>query len=228
MRAALLLVLLAACSKTAAEVGEEKFNDPGGFSESGLNEMSCATCHTTTAEPPDDRIRPAYSLYGTVAREAWWGGRAARLIDAANSCIVYFLRGDELDPESDAAKQLYEYLLSITPEGSPSDPLPLTLVENIQPIAPGDATAGADVYRRACQYCHGDTHTGAGGFSSFILPESMADYDEILPGESKALILVEVIRHGRFFGVGGVMPFFGTELLSDEQIADLIAYLELE
>lgn len=231
IRAGALLVALVAsfglaCTRTGAEAGEDRFNDPRGFSESGLNKMACATCHETDPQPDPEVVRTGYSLYGTAARSSWWGGRSATLFDAANTCIEFFMFGDPLDPESDAGKQLYEYLLSITPDDAPSDPLPLTIVE--QPVVPelaGDATRGAEVYRSHCRNCHGDTHTGASGFSHFILPEDMATYDDVLPGVPKDAILVEVIRHGRFFNVGGQMPFYAVELMSEQQIADLLAFL---
>jgi thiosulfate dehydrogenase len=221
-----VLVALPTCGDTpAAEAGEDKFNDPSGFSDSSLNRMSCATCHDPSEEPDPSVILPGYPLHGVVARSSWWGGQAATLLDAVNACIVYFMRGDELEPDEDAARQLYEYLLSITPPGSDLTPLPLTIVENIAPIPLGDAARGEVVYETACRNCHGELGSGAGGISEFILPDDMATYDEELPGVPKGLILIEVIRHGRFFGVGGQMPFFSLELLTDEQIGDLLAFL---
>ena len=42
-----------------------------------MNTLACDDCHRTTAEPAagDDRIVPGATLYGTVARERWWGGQ---------------------------------------------------------------------------------------------------------------------------------------------------------
>ncbi len=236
MRSVVVVVVLAfasACTseKSGAEYGEELFSSRTGLSFSSMNSFSCADCHITTAAAPagDDRIVPGYSLYGAAARERFWGGQAHGLQDAVDACLVYFMRGGELDPASDKGKALYEYLLSITPAGSPTATLPMTVVENIQPIPLGDATRGAGLYDRACGYCHGDIHTGAGNIllREVVLPEIAMEYDELFPGVPKGLVVIELTRHGRFFDVGGSMPFFSAELLSDADLGDILAYLGL-
>jgi thiosulfate dehydrogenase len=228
-----VLVALAACGseKTGAEYGAELFHDKTGFSASTMNDFSCADCHRTTAEPEagDDRIVPGATLYGVAARKRWWGGQSISLEDAVNTCVVYFLRGQPLDPESDRARALHEYLESITPEGSPTDVVPMTVVENITAIPLGDATRGADLYRRSCQFCHGDIHTGKGNIlqRKVLLPEVANDYDRLFPNVPHGLVVTEAVRHGRFFGIGGAMPFLTTELMSDAELGDVLAYLGL-
>ncbi len=235
MRRALIaaLALLAACSgeKTGVQYGEELFGSSDGFSASPMNPFSCADCHRTSAEPEagDDRIVPGAPLFGVAARQRWWGGQSLSLADAVDTCVVYFMRGQPLDETSDKARALHEYLQSITPAGSPTDVLPMTVVENVKAIPLGDVTRGADLYRRACQYCHGDVHTGDGNIlkRKVILPDVANDYNRLFPNVPHGLVVTEVTRHGRFFGVGGTMPFFTTELLSDEQLGDILAYLGL-
>ena len=46
------------------------------------------------------------------------------------------------------------------------------------------------------------------------------------PGEARFAV-VEKLRHGRFFNIGGVMPLYSLEALSDQDVADLLAYLGL-
>ena len=38
---------------------------------------------------------------------------------------------------------------------------------------------------------------------------------------------VEKVRHGKFFNIGGVMPLYSTESMTDEEIADVLAYIGL-
>lgn len=228
----LVLVSLAACEQSAAERGGALFRDPKGFSESNLNKMSCATCHEVgPAQDSDGYRKAAYSLYGAPARAVWWGGNQLHLLDAVDQCIKWFLRGDPLDRESDEAKQLYEYLLSITPDDAPSAPLPMTVVENITALAPGDAVRGAALYASHCAHCHGAMHTGAdnNGISKLILPDGLltGDYVTMFPTTPKGMLVIESIRHGRFFNVGGVMPFYPAELMSDADISDILAALDL-
>ncbi|MBX5484795.1 MAG: cytochrome C oxidase Cbb3, partial [Myxococcaceae bacterium] len=58
-------------------------------------------------------------------------------------------------------------------------------------------------------------------------PEITETYPTTFPGVNPRLVIIEKIRHGQFFGVGGNMPLYGREMLSDEQVADLLAYLGL-
>ncbi len=206
--------------------GRAVFADPA-FSESQFNVFSCATCHAT-----DDRAPGvAYSLAGTTQREAWWGGKVRTLRDAADFCWVYFMRGfPALDPTTDDARALFDYLASLAPPEGTSAPLPalpLTIVEATTDPGRGDATRGAATYDRACRVCHGDPVTGDGRLG----PDVVA-----IPGASQALaaqlgvdarlVVTEKIRHGQFFGVGGNMPFYPIEVLSDADLADLLEYLD--
>jgi thiosulfate dehydrogenase len=232
MRALVItLALLAACTteKSGAEWGEELFADPHGLTRSNVNTFSCATCHRTTAEPEagDDRILPGYSLHGVAARERFWGGSEIYLHDAVDVCIVYFMRGTPLDLASDESRALEDFLASITPPGSPTATLPMTVVENIVPLPLGDAGAGAEIYRRACQNCHGEAHTGDGHIldKKIVLPEVTGDYATLFPGVPTGLVVTEVVRHGRFFDVGTTMPLFTVETLSDAELGDLLAFL---
>ncbi len=60
-----------------------------------------------------------------------------------------------------------------------------------------------------------------------ILPEETLanhpspDYTD----EDRRLVFVEKTRHGGFLGYGGQMPLFSAEVLSDVDMADLLAYL---
>lgn len=209
----------------AAEVGRALFSDPR-LSDSGLNAYACSTCHVTTAAPAPERIDSGHPLGGVAARAAWWGGRRDRLFDAVNDCLVYFMRASRpLDEDDPAGRALFEYLHSLG-AAPPQPALPLTVVENLADVPRGDPARGAVVYRQACRICHGDEHTGAGRPSPVapVLPESLAEYATLFPGTPTALPVIEKIRHGGFFRVGGVMPFYATELLSDAELGALLAH----
>jgi thiosulfate dehydrogenase len=232
LAAALALPALSSCTteKTGAQYGEELFNDPHGLSKSKDNTFSCATCHHVQDPPEDDLRLPGYDLQGVTARERWWGGQEIYLSGAVDACIVNFMRGANLDTESDEARALYEYLASITPPGSPTATLPTTVVETITAIPLGDATRGADLYVKACQNCHGEPHTAKGSIINasgrkIILPEVANDYVTMFPGVPTGLVVTEVVRHGRFFNVGTTMPLYTVEALSDAELGDLLAFL---
>lgn len=215
---------LSACSLSARQYGEQLFTDPQ-FAGSKFNTWSCATCHATTAS--DARQLAGHPLAGAAQRPWYWGGNTPRFIDAASFCYVYFMRGAKpLDASEPRAKALYEYLASLD---GPADALAYTVVANIAEVPRGDASRGADVYASACRDCHGELHTGKARNSELasILPEVKEEYGSLFPGVAPSLVVIEKVRHGQFFGVGGNMPPFGAERLSDEDLGALLKYLDL-
>jgi thiosulfate dehydrogenase len=222
-------LLVAGCGPTsAADFGEELFQD-SRLSESRFNRFSCATCHSTTAAPEAGRINAGYSLHDSAFRPSWWGGYETRLLDAVNFCYVSFMRGvSPLAPEDPKSRALYEYLVSISP--NPDAPaLPFTVVKDIADVPRGDAGRGAEVYRAACQTCHGEPHTGRNRISdqASVLPEVVNEYEALFPGVPKQEVVIEKVRHGQFFGVGGNMPLYSREALSDADLGALLAFLGL-
>ncbi len=230
--AALALLTLAGCTGAgdpvrAADYGERLVADPA-FSSSGFNDFSCATCHAAESAIDPARRYPAYPLAHAAFRASWWGGVEPRLIDAVDFCYVYFMPGDPaLDADDPRGRALYEYLVRIGGEGA-SPALPLAVVENVEDVGRGEAGRGRVVWDAACRTCHGDTHTGRGRLSGevAIVPEDTIDF-AMENGFDPRLVAIEKVRHGPFFGVGGVMPFFAREFLSDEELADVLEYVGL-
>ncbi|MFB1478889.1 c-type cytochrome [Corallococcus sp. RDP092CA] len=226
----LLAVLLVGCGgpTPAAEFGEALFQD-ARLSDSQFNSFSCATCHTASTTPEPDRMLAGYPLGNVVSRKTWWGGYETDLLSAVNFCYLGFMRGvTPLTREEPKARALYEYLARISPAAD-APALPLTVVKDIQEVPPGDAGRGGAVYRAACQTCHGAPHTGEGRLTSFasLLPEVTDDYDRLFPGIPRRLVVIEKLRHGSSFGVGGTMPLYSLEALSDEDLAAVLAFLGL-
>ncbi len=215
-------------SSSAVDFGEELFQE-ARLSESQFNRFSCATCHASTPAPEGGRINAGYSLHNVASRLGWWGGNETRLLDAVNFCYVSFMRGvSPLEPEEPKSRALYEYLVSISP-GPEAPALPFTVVKDIVEVPRADAGRGAEVYRLACQTCHGEPHTGKGRLTeaASVLPEVVNDYDQLFPGIPKPLVVIEKVRHGQFFHVGGNMPLYSREALSDEDLGALLAFLGL-
>ncbi|AKJ08212.1 thiosulfate dehydrogenase [Archangium gephyra] len=223
------VLLAAGCGPTpAAEYGEELFRD-AALSESQYNSFSCATCHATTATPPAGKVYVGLSLHNVASRPHWFGGYETRLLDAVNFCYTAFMRGvTPLTPEDPKSRALYEYLVSISPEAQ-APAQPFTLVKNISDVPRGSASEGERVYEAACQDCHGEPHTGKGRLTELasILPEVANDYGTIFPGVPAGLVFIEKVRHGRFFGVGGNMPPYSQEALSDQELGALLEFLDL-
>jgi len=222
--ALVLAVLLVACApRTAAERGEVDFSDPG-FAQSAANAVSCATCHSEGA-PPSDRILAGGSLRGALERPSYWNGTVLDPLVATNDCLYYFMRtapANLLMPDDDRGRDLLAYLETTDAPSSPAVPftVPATLPAM---VSGGDATRGARTFAAACHVCHGDVHSGAGRVSSLVprIPdETMAEH-----GPAAPTITLAKIRHGGFYGIGGTMPPFSTEVLDDAAVADVMAFL---
>jgi thiosulfate dehydrogenase len=148
------------------------------------------------------------------------------LLAAVDDCRRLFMNDrDALSRDDLAARDLYAYLTSLEP-GDPA-PVAFSVPTSIANIARGDAGRGDALFARACGRCHGELHTGRGRLGSNVpgLPEdavaSHADYDL----DTVRLIFIEKTRHGGFFGYSGVMPPFSEQVLSDEQLADILEAL---
>ena len=225
MKWALVVAALAGCTPIpAASYGEQLFND-AQLAGSQFNQTSCATCHSVRAT--DTRIVPGGSLIDVVTRPSYWGGNELRLIDAASFCYVYFMRGaGPFEPTEPRSRAFYEYLASLGQKAD-APAVKLTLTLNTVDVPRGDKTRGEEVYRSACLTCHGDLNTGRGRISELasILPNVASEYGALFPGAAPRLVFIEKVRHGQFFRVGGNMPFFSQETLSDADLGALLTYL---
>jgi thiosulfate dehydrogenase len=189
-------------------------------------------------------LYPGYNLYDSVWRPSWWGTNETHLLDAMNYCLVEFMGGAALDAADLRARELYEYLVSISPD-EPSPALPLKVVQNITGLtelaAGADATRGQDVWSRGCRGCHGEPHSGEGrlGHKTTIVPEDTLKGPVCNPTKNPnaasdpavracaRVVTVEKVRHGKFFNIGGLMPLYSEETLADVEIADILAYVGL-
>ena len=226
--------LLVACQGTisARERGKQLLGDPG-LSDSPANVFACEDCHEIEVGGAGSRVLPGYSLVDSAFRDGYWGGYERTLIEAMSYCRITFMRGVAFEEEADDARAILEYLLSVSTT-DPAPQLPLTVTLDIVEVERGDPARGAEVYERACAHCHGDA--GARPPEAFredvtAIPDDEAGwadlYDEDFPDTPFGLIVTEKVRHGRFFLVGGVMPLFSQEALSDADLGALLAHMEI-
>lgn len=231
--AGLMLVgALQACEPVpAAERGSELARDPR-LSASATNAYSCTTCHSTSTEEEQARLLPGYSLVGASQRPMLWNGGLTSFKDAVSQCLVDFMRSEPLTAQDANGLALLAYMQTLP--ASPSVPAlsglsqPCTVVRNIddlylRSLPTADPARGAKTYQSACASCHGQPHTGEGRLGSrfSVLPEdTLATF-----GAQSRAVIAEKVRHGKYFGIGGLMPFYCTERLSDGQLADLLGYL---
>jgi thiosulfate dehydrogenase len=230
MRAVVVMLALSsslaigACGPVPAkDVGKQLFAEPK-LSPSDVNAFSCSTCHAMG--DAGDAIKPGFDLKNAARRQTFWGGYSTSLLDATNDCLKFFMRGEPLQKDDPKARALYEYLASTASKDE--DAKPLSIVENVTHLARGNPDKGSKVWDRACRECHGDPHTGNGRISdqAVAVPEDSIEFAKQI-GFDPDLVVIEKVRHGAFFGVGGTMPPFSREQLSDDDLGALIAFLGL-
>lgn len=209
---------------SAADHGRDLYNSKA-LSSSNLNNYTCAGCHTL--ERVDGGLRyTGGPLAGSTRRSSLWGGQENDLLRSINACRSYFMVAPEpMKADDPNAEALYAFLKSLEP-GDP-EPIPFTVVRMIEPIARGDASAGVVGYTRTCGYCHGTMHEGAGRLSERvpILPEDTIEEHINYTPRDLRLVFIEKVRHGLFYGYGGDMPPFSSEVLSDAELADILEAL---
>jgi thiosulfate dehydrogenase len=215
--------------QSAVDQGHELF-DSKALSQSHLNDYTCATCHDTVASDPPSK-KTGSALAGVTLRPTFWGAQVADLLGAVNACRANFMGDTQpLSPNDEPARSLYAYLTSLEPGNSA--PVPFTIVSTIDALPRAEtpeaiqnaADHGQLLYARACASCHGSMHEGTGRLSTRlpVLPEqTIAEHAEYSK-RIQRLIFTEKIRHGLFLGYGGNMPPFSSELLSDDEVSDLL------
>ena len=222
----------AATAPEAAPAGDGTSAGAKLFTSTSLGKIksSCASCHSTGGS--DSRIKPGHTLAGVTKRTATWSGmfKGADLEKnayGANLCATLFQeKAGGLKPDEVAS--LNEYLKSLeAAPGAVTKNLtiawaakpPLKKEESVdekvaKPIlkaimkTPGDVQAGEGVFAKSCANCH--------SFKEKIVgPKFTAD----IAGEAE--IIASAIRFGY-----SAMPFFAKDKLTDQQVADVVAYIQ--
>jgi thiosulfate dehydrogenase len=219
---------LSACGgsteQSAVEKGRQLF-ESRSLSQSHLNDYTCATCHELQASTPASKKAGA-ALAGVTSRATFWGEQEPDLLAAINACRNYFMGDNQpLSAKDERARALYAYLESLEP--GDANPTLFTIVTSIEPLPRGEEGHGRVLFANACASCHGSMHIGLNRLNASvpILPEdTLASHTEYSPRVQR-LVFTEKIRHGLFLGYGGVMPPFSAEVLSDQDVSDVLEAL---
>lgn len=216
---------------TAVDHGKAIFQDPG-IAGTELNQYSCATCHSAGDVADPDVLLMGGPLDGVTKRPYYWAGQEVDLLRAVNACLYYFMLRDEpWTADDEEARALYAFLESVSQGSEGTDPAPFTVVQGILDLPPGDAGRGEQAYARACAPCHGARHSGTGKLverAPALPDQTLSDHPlgEYTADEQRQ-VFIEKARHGAFLSYTGTMPPFSLESLPDEDLADILAYLDL-
>ncbi len=203
----------------------------------GKVKVACATCHSDgTSKTQDNLIRQGHSLAGVTGRSATWNGmyKGADLkkyaFGASFCATVFQYRADikTIDKtfSADDIDALNEYLTAINsapgamtsnlkiqwvgkPTFSDAAPDPKVVTPSVKAIMklPGDPASGEKVFNQSCGTCH-----------------TIKDKKIGPPMVKAAKDMNNVAQTVRFGSTA--MAFYAKDILSDQQIADAIAYIQ--
>jgi len=203
----------------------------------GKVHVACATCHSDgTPKTQGNQIRQGHTLAGVTSRTTTWNGmyKADQLKKYAyggSLCAAVFQKRASIKTvdqalTADEVDALNEYLAAIsTGSGAMTTDLKIQWVGKPtfsdeapdQKIAgpaskaimklPGDPKAGETIFGQTCGTCH-----------------SIKD-KKIGPPMVKAAKDVNIVAQTVRFGSGD-MAFYAKDVLTDQQIADAIAYIQ--
>lgn len=221
-----------ATTAPAVDLGEKAKAGEKLFSSAGTGEIktSCAMCHGG-AGAKAGFTRPAHSLAGVTKRPSTWNGMFKGADLAKNAyggslCATLFQEKKGGLTAAEVAS-LNEYLtaletapgamtsaLNIQWAAKPSLKKDVEVDEKIaKPIVkaimklPGDEAVGAKVFARSCANCH--------DFKADKIGPALKD------AATDMNFVVSSIRFG-----SNAMPFFAKDILTDQQIADVIGYIQ--
>ncbi len=212
---------------TDDSVGRLVFMDP----RPNGNTFSCGLCHALEEPLPDQFDRPGHAVGDALRRPNFKNGLLPNFVDAANTCLETWMTvpTDELwTEESSDFIALTEFLREQDTGQGESPTLAFAKAEPMRfannSDVEGDPEAGREHFNESCAICHGNNALGTerapqlAGFYSF---EGAADFisrkvrlsgppnDDIYLGEA----------------VPGVMPFWGEDRISDDDLEDVIAFI---
>jgi thiosulfate dehydrogenase len=227
-RAAAAFVALAACAEEGAPARPDR--DPSTRPISGEsvyasrftdgNTFACATCHALS-EPAADRVRRVgHPIGDAAARPSFKNGQFSQLLDAVNTCVTEWMLAPALEEDDPRWQALRTFLTEQAPESAA--PIRYQIVEPPADLDGGDASAGMELFNASCSACHGIDAKGTN--------QAPALYQTDLSRET-------IARRIRTSGPvdsatypslsGGRMPFWGEDRLSDAELLDLVAFVEM-
>ena len=219
-----------------AKMGRELFSDPsfgGTLDPAKASGLSCSDCHADFDEStnPDGRIRAGHSIIGVPHRGTAKGGMItadifARSAGGGGFCYQHFLQkvpSNKVDPTAipeDQAEALMAYFEHVSGDNK-GPQFQITMLDKDAASAAaekiiameGDAQRGWKLYGQACNVCH-PTAKKPGIGSQLVKRRPPRDL------EKRKHQIAAYIRKGGF-----IMPFFSEDRLSDQDIADIVAFI---
>lgn len=203
----------------------------------GKVKVACATCHTDgSPKTQGNQMRQGHTLAGVTSRTATWNGmykgdNLKKNVYGASLCAAIFLHRADIKTvdkalSADEVDAINEYLTAINTapgamttnlkiqwsgkptfsDEAPDDKVAKPAITAVMKL-PGDPAKGETVFGASCGTCH-----------------TIKD-KKIGPPMVKAAKDMNIVAQTVRFGSGS-MAFFAKDILSDQQVADAIAYIQ--
>lgn len=183
------------------------------------NSFACATCHALHEPSSDGLRRPGHPIGDATRRSEWKNGHFSGFLAAVNSCVTEWMVApawQETDPRFVALRSFLES--STEAEVAPN--LSYEIVAAPSDVGDGDVARGRATFNESCVVCHGvdglGTVRGPRVAGSTRLPEYIAG--RIRQSGSKNSAVYPGLT-------GGVMPFWAKDRLSDDDVRNLVAFV---
>ncbi len=191
------------------------------FSRPDGNSFTCAHCHAIVEPAQNGFSRPGHPLGDATARLDFKDGQLSSMLDAANTCLDEWMNAQAWSESSADWLALEAWLETHAPPGT-AESVDIQIVDAPTNLEDGDASAGLDTFNRSCAICHAED--GGGSLQAPAIGGL---------GYSAEFVANRVRSTGRsdsavYTGLsGGIMPFWGANRLSDQELVDVVAFLAL-
>ncbi len=183
------------------------------------NSFACNTCHALD-EPSEDGVRRVgHRLGDATKRPSYKNGQLTNMLDAVNSCRAEWMNAPTWSDKDPHWLALYQWLDELAEEGE-APPVVFSIVDPPEPPTGGDPAAGQALFNMACVMCHGTDAVGTirgPPLAGVGLPESY-----IVTRVRTSGLTDSPVYDGL---TGGIMPFWGGDRLTDEEVKNLAAFV---
>src|SRR5699024_2196644 len=201
----------------AIQYGEEIFNETNTVLEDYVgNELSCQSCHA------DGGLSASSTLVGVVADYPQYRPRegvAFTLEDRINGCMIRSMNGEMLPYDSEEMRAMMAYFSHISKGVDIEENRPWFTLNKMDDIPEPDVVRVEELYEsKNCMTCHGDYGEGTG-----------ANTGPVLWGENSFNDGAGLTRLSKMAGyIQNNMPIGDEYILSDQEAADLAAYILMQ
>lgn len=198
--------------------GAEVFTTP----VSTASTFSCSSCHAISENDglaSDGLRRPGHPLLNAINRPDFKNGQVDMMLDAVNTCLTEWMNTSPWT-ETDSDWINLANWLEDQATSDAAEPIVIDIVEPPQNLSGGDAVNGREVFNSTCRVCHG--LDGEGTPLAPKITETGLTPEYIATRIRQSGLPDSDIYSGL---VGGIMPFWGADRLSDEELIDITAFV---